>query len=88
MATMKKGIRIITMLFLLPVWVSFQPVSAQERSKEEKEREISIQEEIDLQKKALREQQKANEELKNELEKSKAEIDEVSIIITDNQTTH
>jgi hypothetical protein len=74
---MKKGIRIFTMLLILPVWISFQPVSAQEKPKEakEKEKELTIQEEIDLQKKAIREQQKANEEMQKELEKNQAEIE-------------
>ncbi len=80
---MKKGIRIFTMLLLLPISFSFQPVSAQERSKQsEKERELTIQEEIDMQKKAIREQQKANEELQKELKGNQTEIENDVRIIT------
>jgi hypothetical protein len=49
---------------------------AQEKSKEEKEKELKMQEEIDAQKKAISEQKKAQFEVQQELQESQKEVDE------------
>jgi hypothetical protein len=56
---MKKNNFILMVLFLVSVCFSVQPLSAQEKTKEEKENELKLQQTIDEQKKALLEQQKA-----------------------------
>jgi hypothetical protein len=73
---MKKSSLILSMIFLLIVGTSFQRVNAQEKSKEEKEKELQIQEAIKEQKKALADQKKAQDELQKILEDQKIEIDE------------
>jgi hypothetical protein len=50
-------------------------VVAQEKSKEEKEKELRMQEEIDVQKKAISEQKKAQIEVQNALQDSQKEVD-------------
>ena len=61
---MKKSSLILVAFFLISFSSSFQPAGAQERSREERERELRIKEEFDLQKKALADQKKAAEEQK------------------------
>jgi type II secretory pathway pseudopilin PulG len=73
---MKKSSLIVAMIFLLATGTSFQRVNAQDKSKEEKEKELQIQEAIDNQKKAMADQKKAQEELQKVLEDQKIEIDE------------
>jgi len=67
---MKKSSLILAIIFLISM-SSFQVLVAQEKTKAEKERELS--EAIDAQKKEMGEQQKAQEEVKNALEKAKVE---------------
>lgn len=58
-----KKIRFILLAFLLITASSYyRPVLAQEKTKEEKEKELQLKKEIDDQKKALAEQKKAQEE--------------------------
>ncbi|HUV01293.1 MAG TPA: hypothetical protein VMW32_10055 [Bacteroidales bacterium] len=61
---MKRSSLILVAFFLISFSSSFQPAGGQERSSEEKERELRIKEEFDLQKKALADQKKAAEEQK------------------------
>jgi hypothetical protein len=70
---MKKNNLILTIIFFLVLSVPFNRVSAQDKTKEQKEQEQKIKEEIDAQKKAMVEQQKLQEELKKEREGSKAD---------------
>ncbi len=73
---MKKSSLLLAVIFLLTVSTSFQRVNAQEKSKEEKEKELQMEEAINAQKKAMAEQKKAREEVKKALEDQKIEIDE------------
>ncbi len=59
---MKRHGLILIALFLISVSSSFQPSVAQDKSKENKERELRIKEEYEIQKKALADQKKAIEE--------------------------
>jgi hypothetical protein len=72
---MKTGIRIKMLIFIFPLLASFSTVTAQEKIKQERERELTIQEEIDLQKKAIVEQRKAHREMEKALQESREEID-------------
>jgi len=72
---MKKRSLILVAVFLLSVVSSFNPLTAQEKSKEEKDVELRIQEEIDQQKKAMVEQKKAQEEMQKALEINQKEVD-------------
>jgi len=74
-AVMKKSSLILAVIFLFIVSSSFRKVNAQEKSKEEKEKEL--QELIIEQKKAMKDQQKAQEEMQKALQESKVEIDQV-----------
>ncbi|MCJ7448484.1 MAG: hypothetical protein MUO72_12405 [Bacteroidales bacterium] len=71
---MKKSSIILGIVFLFAVCFRFQGVNAQEKSKEEKEKEL--QELIIEQKKAMKDQQKAQEEMQKALQESKVEIDQ------------
>ena len=73
---MKKSSLIFAVIFLVTVCTSFQRVNAQEKSKEEKEKELQMQEAIDEQKKAMAEQKKAQKEVQKALEEQRSVIDE------------
>jgi hypothetical protein len=72
---MKKSSLILAIIFLFSICFSFQQVNAQEKTKEQMEKEKQIQEEIDAQKKAMVEQKKAQEEVQKALEESKIAVD-------------
>ena len=74
---MKKHSLILAALFLFSVVASFQPLTAQEKTKEEKEKELKIQEEIDRQKKAMVEQKKSREEIQKQLELNQDVVENV-----------
>jgi ATPase subunit of ABC transporter with duplicated ATPase domains len=74
---MKKSSLILAMIFLIAIPACFQRIEAQEKSKEEREKELQMQEAINEQKKAMIEQQKVLQELQennkaqqNEMEKA------------------
>lgn len=56
--------------FLISVCFCLQPLSAQEKTKEEKEKEMKLQQAIEQQKKAMMEQKKAQDLQSKEIEKS------------------
>jgi len=70
----KSGLFLIT-IFLITSLLSFQQVAAQEKSKEDQEKEFKIQQAIDEQKKAMVEQKKAQEEALQNLQKSQDELE-------------
>ncbi|MCX6330824.1 MAG: hypothetical protein NTZ85_15080 [Bacteroidia bacterium] len=72
---MKKSSLILAIIFLFSICFSFQQANAQEKTKEQMEKEKQIQEEIDAQKKAMVEQKKAQEEVQKALEESKIAVD-------------
>jgi type II secretory pathway pseudopilin PulG len=67
---MKRSSLILAVVFLLSM-VSFQRMEAQDKTKEEKQKEQQIQEAIDAQKKAMVEQKKAQEEVEKTREEAK-----------------
>jgi len=73
---MKKRTLILAVIFLLIAGMSFQRVSAQDKTKEEKEKELQMQEAIKQQKKAMAEQKKAEEELQKSMQDQKDAMDE------------
>jgi hypothetical protein len=71
-----KKIRFILLAVSLILFCTISgPAVAQEKSKEEKEKELRMQEEIDAQKKAITEQKKAQYEVQKELQESQKEVD-------------
>lgn len=68
MAAMKKKSLLIIIVFLISAGASFQYINAQEKSKEEQEKEVKIQKEIELQKKSMAEQKKALTEAEEAME--------------------
>jgi hypothetical protein len=72
---MKKSSLILTVIFLITMNFSFQNVIGQEKTKEEKEKELQMQEAIDAQKKAMVEQQKVQQEVSKTLDKQKVVIE-------------
>jgi hypothetical protein len=73
---MKKIRFILLAVSLISFCALTSPAMAQEKSKEEKEKELKMQEEIDAQKKAISEQKKAQFEVQQELQESQKEVDE------------
>lgn len=73
---MKKIGTILLTVCLTAFSFSFQPASAQDQTKEDKERELRLQEQIDAQKKAISEQKKAQEEAMNEWQLQQKNVDE------------
>jgi len=57
---MKKFSLFLIVIFLISAASSFQPVIAQEKTKEEQERDAKIQQSIDQQKKAMADQKKVH----------------------------
>jgi len=77
MAVMKKIGLISAAIFLLALFVPFQGVNAQEKSKEEKEKELQMQEIINAQKRTMAEQKKAQEEMIKEFKDQQYDLDEI-----------
>ncbi len=73
---MKKIRFILLAVSLISFCTLSSPAMAQEKSKEEKEKELKMQEEIDAQKKAISEQKKAQFEVQQALQESQKEVDE------------
>jgi len=78
---MKKQVFILIAIILVSAGLSFQQVAAQEKTKEEQEKELKILKEIDQQKKALAEQQKAQAEAKASFDEQQKHADEMSDIM-------
>lgn len=72
---MKRNTLILAVIFLITMSFSFQNVIGQEKTKEEKEKELQMQEAIDAQKKAMVEQEKAQQEVSKALDKQKVVIE-------------
>jgi hypothetical protein len=72
---MKKIRFILIAVSLISFCALSGPVLAQEKNKEEKEKELRMQEEIDAQKKAISEQKKSQFEVQKALQESQKEID-------------
>jgi hypothetical protein len=72
---MKKFSLFLIVIFLLSAASSFQQLAAQEKSKEEKEKELKIQQSIELQKKAMSDQKKAQSETVENFDIQKSELD-------------
>lgn len=72
---MKKIRFILLAVSLISFCAISGPAMAQEKSKEEKEKELKMQEEIDAQKKAISEQKKAQYEVQQALQESQKEVD-------------
>jgi len=70
-----KKYSLLLILFLFSIATSFQQIAAQEKTKEEQEKEAKIQLSIDQQKKAMAEKQKALVEAQDNLDKAKSDID-------------
>jgi hypothetical protein len=73
---MKKSGLFLISIFLITSLLSFQQASAQEKSKEDQEKELKIQQAIDEQKKAMIDQKKAQEEALENLQKNKDELED------------
>jgi len=69
-----KKYSLLLIIFLLAFTSSFQLIVAQEKTKEEQEKEAKIQLSIDQQKKAMAEKQKALVEAQDNLDKAKLDI--------------
>jgi hypothetical protein len=72
---MKKFSLFLIVIFLLSAASSFQQLAAQEKTKEEKEKELKIQQSIEQQKKAMSDQKKAQSESVENFDVQKSEID-------------
>jgi hypothetical protein len=70
-----KKYSLLLIIFLLAFTTSFQQIAAQEKTKEEREKEAKIQLSIDQQKKAMAEKQKALDEAQDNLVQQKKEIE-------------
>jgi hypothetical protein len=72
---MKKSSLLLIVSILTAFLFSFQQLSSQEKSKEEKEKEYMIQKTIEEQKKAMMEQKKAQEEALQDLQEAQENLD-------------
>jgi hypothetical protein len=74
-AVMKKLSLLLTVFFLVSTGYSFQKVAAQEKTKEEQESDLKIQQKIDEQKKALFDLKKAQDETEQAMKEKQSELD-------------
>ncbi len=74
---MKRSVLIFVTTILISALTSFQLATGQQKSKEEKEREFRMQEEIDAQKRAIAEQKKQQETELKELQEHQKEFEKV-----------
>ncbi len=72
---MKKTGKIFAAVFLISACFAFQPTGAQDKTDEEKERELKVQAEIEAQKKAITEQKDAQDELIKSMDVQKKNFD-------------
>ena len=72
---MKKSGLFLISIFVITSLLSFQQAAAQEKSKEDQEKEFKIQQAIDEQKKAMIDQKKAQEEALENLQKNQDELE-------------
>jgi hypothetical protein len=84
-AVMKKVGLLSAVIFLLALVTPFRQVTAQEKSKEEKEKEHQMQEIIEAQKKTLAEQKKAQEEMIKALQDQHYDLDELDEIMKESR---
>jgi len=73
---MKRSVLFLSVLFLVSATISFRPAAGQAKSKEDRERELRMQEEIDAHKKAITEQKKSKEIQEGNLENQGDDLDE------------
>jgi hypothetical protein len=66
---------LLAVIFLISLGSSFQQVRAQEKTKEQQEADLKIQQKIDAQKKALVELKKAQEDAELSMDAKKSELD-------------
>jgi hypothetical protein len=72
---MKKSALFLISISLISSLLSFQQATAQEKSKEDQEKEFKLQQAIDEQKKAMVEQKKAQEDALQSLQKNQDELE-------------
>jgi hypothetical protein len=71
-----KNLRLLlTVIFLISLGASFQQVRAQEKTKEQQEADLKLQQKIDEQKKALVELKKAQEDAELSMDSKKSDLD-------------
>jgi hypothetical protein len=70
-----KKYSLLLIIFLISLGTSFQQVAAQEKTKEEQEKDAKIQLSIEQQKKAMAEQKKVQAEAEDNLDKQKSEVE-------------
>jgi type II secretory pathway pseudopilin PulG len=73
---MKRSTLILTIILLISMGFSLQSLNAQDKSKEDKEKELRMQETIDAQKRAFVEQQKAQKDMQQSVEDQKKVLQE------------
>jgi len=76
---MKKSSQLFIVIFLIPVVFSLQQLNAQEKSREEQEKEFRIQKTIDEQKKSMADQKRAQEEALRELQEAQESLDSINV---------
>lgn len=72
---MKKFSLLLIVIFLVSIGSSFQQAAAQDKTKEEQDKDAKIQQSIDQQKKEMTEKKKTQTDGEQNLEKQQAEID-------------
>jgi hypothetical protein len=78
-ATMRRSVLFLTVVFLIVSASSLQRINAQDKTKEEKEKEIRIQKTIDEQKKSMADQKRAQEEALQQLQEAQADLDSINV---------
>ena len=72
---MKKSLQFVIIILLIISAASLQQLSAQDKTKEDKEKEMRIQQQIEEQKRAMADQKRAQEEALQSLQKAQEDLD-------------
>jgi predicted RNase H-like HicB family nuclease len=76
---MKKSVLFLIVIFLVASLCPLQQVSAQEKTREEQEKEIRIQRTIEEQKRSMADQKKAQEEALQNLQEAQEDLDSINV---------
>ncbi|MBK7712238.1 MAG: hypothetical protein IPJ37_15695 [Bacteroidales bacterium] len=76
---MKRSVLFLIVIFLLASASSLQQVNAQDKTKEEQEKEIMIQKTIDEQKKSMADQKRAQEDALQQLQHAQEALDSINV---------
>jgi hypothetical protein len=78
---MKRSSLFLLVILLIGSLLPTQQLNAQDKNKEEKEKQIVIEKEIEAQKKSMQDQKKAHEEALQRLQEAQEDLDSINVVV-------